>query len=186
MLLVLDNRDSFTFNLVQALGRLGAEVAVRRSGEANLAQLKRLKPRHLLVSPGPGRPEAAVLSLQALRYFAGRIPVLGVCLGHQALAVAFGGKVVRAGRVMHGKVSKIRHDGRGLFKGLPQPFSATRYHSLLVDPESLGPQFRPSAWTPEGELMGLRHSSGAEGVQFHPESILTECGDRLLANFLSY
>jgi anthranilate synthase component 2 len=184
MLLVLDNHDSFTFNLVQLLGRLGAQVKVLRSGESDLAALKRLKPGRLLVSPGPGRPEAAKLSLQALRYFAGRIPVLGVCLGHQALAVAFGAKVRRARRLMHGKASLIEHDGQGLFKGLPQRFSAIRYHSLLVDPDSLGPDLEPSAWTPQGELMGLRHRSGALGVQFHPESILTECGDSLLRNFL--
>lgn len=185
MVLVLDNHDSFTFNLVQALGALGAEIRVSRSGEHSLAQLKRLRPRRLLVSPGPGRPEAATLSLQALRHFSGRVPVLGVCLGHQALAVAFGAKVVRAGRLMHGKASPIRHDGLGLFRGLPSGFSAIRYHSLLVDPASLGASLQPSAWTPQGELMGLRHVSGAEGVQFHPESILTECGQRLLKNFLS-
>jgi anthranilate synthase/aminodeoxychorismate synthase-like glutamine amidotransferase len=185
VLLVLDNHDSFTFNLVQLLGRLGAQVKVLRSGETDLAALKRLKPKQLLISPGPGRPEAATLSLQALEYFAGRIPVLGVCLGHQALAVAFGAKVTRAKRLMHGKASLIQHDGQGLFKGLPQRFSAIRYHSLLVDPDSLGPDFTPSAWTPQGELMGLRHRSGALGVQFHPESILTECGDSLLRNFLS-
>jgi anthranilate synthase/aminodeoxychorismate synthase-like glutamine amidotransferase len=185
VLLVLDNQDSFTYNLVQGLAKLGAEVAVRRSAGSSLAQLKRLRPSRLLVSPGPGRPEAARLSVAALRHFAGRIPVLGVCLGHQALAVAFGAKVGRAGRLMHGKPSSVRHDGRGVFKGLPRRFSAIRYHSLLVDPASLGPSLTASAWTPEGELMGLRHASGAEGVQFHPESILTECGDRLLKNFLS-
>ncbi len=184
MLLVLDNHDSFTYNLVQALGKLGADLRVCRSGEADLAQLKRWRPSRLLVSPGPGRPEAARLSVRALRHFAGRIPVLGVCLGHQALALAFGAKVRRAGRLMHGKASPIHHDGRGLFQGLPQDFSAIRYHSLLVDPASLGPQLQASAWTPQGELMGLRHRSGAEGVQFHPESILTECGERLLKNFL--
>jgi para-aminobenzoate synthetase component 2 len=184
MLLVLDNRDSFTFNLVQALAAMGAQVQVRRSDAISLEGMKRLKPRQLLISPGPGRPEAAKLSLQALSYFAGRIPVMGVCLGHQALAVAFGAKVRRAERLMHGKSSTIRHDGLGLFKGLPGTFSAVRYHSLLVDPDSLGADLRPTAWTPEGELMGLRHRSGAEGVQFHPESILTECGDRLLRNFL--
>jgi anthranilate synthase/aminodeoxychorismate synthase-like glutamine amidotransferase len=184
MLLVLDNHDSFTFNLVQALGKLGADVRVSRSGEHSFEQLKRMKPQRLLVSPGPGRPEAAKLSLQALRHFSGRIPVLGVCLGHQALAVAFGAKVGRAKRLMHGKASPIEHDGRGVFKGLPPGFSAIRYHSLLVDPASLGPRLQPSAWTPQGELMGLRHASGAEGVPFHPESILTECGQRLLKNFL--
>ncbi len=184
MLLVLDNRDSFTFNLVQALGKLGADVCVRRTEDQSLAAIKRLRPKALLVSPGPGRPEAAGQSIAALRYFAGRIPVLGVCLGHQALAVAFGARVGRAQRLMHGKASPIRHDGKGVFKGLPQAFSAIRYHSLLVDTMTLGPDLQPTAWTPEGELMGLRHRNGAEGVQFHPESILTECGDRLLRNFL--
>jgi para-aminobenzoate synthetase component 2 len=184
MLLVLDNQDSFTFNLVQALAAMGAEVVVRRSNATSLEALKRLRPQRLLVSPGPGRPEAARLSLAALGHFAGRIPVMGVCLGHQALAVAFGAKVRRAPRLMHGKSSTIRHDGKGLFKGLPPGFSAVRYHSLLVDPQSLGASLSATAWTPEGELMGLRHVSGAEGVQFHPESILTECGDRLLRNFL--
>lgn len=185
MLLVLDNRDSFTFNLVQALAELGADVHVVRAGEKDLAGLKRLKPKRLLVSPGPGRPEAARLSLQALRYFSGRIPVLGVCLGHQALGVAFGAKVVPAARLMHGKASMIHHDAKGLFRGLTRPFSAIRYHSLLVEASSLGPGLQATAWTPQGELMGLRHVSGAEGVQFHPESILSECGDRLLKNFLS-
>ena len=183
---MLDNRDSFTFNLVQLLRRLGADVEVLRSGEVDLGALKRSKPERLLISPGPGRPEAAKLSLEALRHFSGRIPVLGVCLGHQALAVAFGAKVSRAARPMHGKASAIRHEGEGVFKGLPPSFSATRYHSLLVEPQSLGLGLSVTAWTAQGELMGLRHVSGAEGVQFHPESILTECGDRLLRNFLSY
>lgn len=185
MVLVLDNRDSFTFNLVQALGGLGAQVRVVRDGQMDLAGLKRLKPGRLLVSPGPGRPKAARLSVQALRHFAGRIPVLGVCLGHQALGLAFGARVVRARRLMHGKASTISHDGQGLFHGLPKTFSAIRYHSLLVDPDSLGPELQATAWSEQGELMGLRHHSGAEGVQFHPESILSECGDRLLKNFLS-
>jgi anthranilate synthase component 2 len=182
--LVLDNLDSFTFNLVQALQALGAEVAVRRSDRSSLASLSRVKASHLLVSPGPGRPEASPLSLAALKAFAGRLPVLGVCLGHQALAAAFGARVVNAPRLLHGKTSKIRHLGAGLFKGLPQGFRATRYHSLLVDPGTLPPDLAVTAWTAEGELMGLRHASGAEGVQFHPESILTPCGPRLLANFL--
>ena len=182
--LVLDNLDSFTFNLVQALQALCAEVAVRRSDRSSLASLRRVKASHLLVSPGPGRPEAAPLSLAALKAFAGRLPVLGVCLGHQALAAAFGARVVNAPRLLHGKTSKIRHLGAGLFKGLPQGFRATRYHSLLVDPGTLPPELAVTAWTAEGELMGLRHASGAEGVQFHPESILTPCGPRLLANFL--
>jgi anthranilate synthase/aminodeoxychorismate synthase-like glutamine amidotransferase len=185
MLLVLDNQDSFTFNLVQLLQGLGAEVLVRRADRSSLDELKRLNPARLLVSPGPGHPQPKDLSVRALRHFAGRIPVLGVCLGHQALAVAFGGTVERAGRLMHGKASRIRHDGKGVFKGLPENFSAVRYHSLLVDPDRLGEGMSPSAWTAQGELMGLRHRSGAEGVQFHPESILSECGSPLLSNFLS-
>lgn len=182
--LVLDNLDSFTYNLVQAMQALGAEVDVRRAGRSSLAGLRRLKATHLLVSPGPGTPEAAGLSLEAIRAFAGRLPVLGVCLGHQALATAFGGKVVRAERLLHGKTSRIQHRGQGLFHGLPQGFKATRYHSLVVDPGTLPPDLAITAWTRQGEVMGLRHVSGAEGVQFHPESILTPCGQTLLVNFL--
>lgn len=182
--LVLDNLDSFTYNLVQALQGLGADVIVRRGDRSSLGGLRRVKASHFLVSPGPGRPEDAPLSLVALRALAGSLPVLGVCLGHQALAVAFGGQVKPAGRLLHGKTSKIQHRGEGLFKGLPQGFNATRYHSLLVDPGTLPLELAITAWTREGELMGLRHASGAEGVQFHPESILTPCGLTLLANFL--
>jgi len=182
--LVLDNLDSFTFNLVQALRGLGADVAVRRPAGRGATALRRLRPSHLVVSPGPGRPHQAVESLRALRVFAGRIPVLGVCLGHQALAEAFGGHVERALRPVHGKASAIRHDGSGIFRGLPNPFMAGRYHSLAVDPATLPRDLEITAWAGAGEIMGLRHVSGAEGVQFHPESILTPCGPRLLSNFL--
>jgi anthranilate synthase/aminodeoxychorismate synthase-like glutamine amidotransferase len=184
VLLVLDNLDSFTFNLVQALEALKAEVQVERADRSSLARLKRLKPARLLVSPGPGTPAQAELALAAIRHFAGRIPVLGVCLGHQALALAFGAKVLRARRLLHGKCSSIQHSGEGVFRGLPQGFQATRYHSLLVQERGLPSSLRITARSETGEIMGLAHASGAEGVQFHPESILTPCGPRLLANFL--
>jgi anthranilate synthase/aminodeoxychorismate synthase-like glutamine amidotransferase len=184
VVLVLDNLDSFTFNLVQALQALKAEVAVERADRSSLARLKRLKPARLLVSPGPGHPAQAELALAAIRHFSGRIPVLGVCLGHQALALAFGAKVGRAARLLHGKVSRIAHSGEGVFRGLPQGFSATRYHSLIVQEAGLPPGLHVTARSESGELMGLAHASGAQGVQFHPESILTPCGPRLLANFL--
>jgi anthranilate synthase component 2/para-aminobenzoate synthetase component 2 len=185
--LVLDNLDSFTYNLVQVLRAQGALVTVRRAGAGGkraLAALRRLKPSHLVVSPGPGRPEAAGESLEAIKGFAGRIPVLGVCLGHQALALVFGATVGRSSRPTHGRASAMRHDGSGIFRGLPNPFPAGRYHSLAVDPANLPSALKITAWTGAGEIMGLRHVSGAEGVQFHPESILTPCGPRLLANFL--
>jgi anthranilate synthase component 2 len=183
--LVLDNLDSFTYNLVQALAGLGAAVTVRRPGpESGVLALRRLKPSHLVLSPGPGRPEAASDSLAAIKAFAGSIPVLGVCLGLQALAVAFGGKVDHAASPVHGKSSTIRHNALGLFSGLPNPFLAGRYHSLAVQPLGLPRTLEITAWTDAGEIMGLRHASGAEGVQFHPESILTPCGSRLFANFL--
>jgi anthranilate synthase/aminodeoxychorismate synthase-like glutamine amidotransferase len=184
--LVLDNLDSFTYNLVQALGALGAEVMVRRpQGSGGGADLvRRLRPSHLVVSPGPGRPESAPESLAAIRACSGRIPVLGVCLGLQALGLAYGAAVVHALRPIHGKVSAIRHKGQGVFHGLPDPFLGGRYHSLAVHAASLPPSFTVTAWTDAGEIMGLRHASGAEGVQFHPESILTPCGSLLFANFL--
>jgi anthranilate synthase/aminodeoxychorismate synthase-like glutamine amidotransferase len=184
VVLVLDNLDSFTFNLVQALEALQAEVQIERADRSSLARLKRLKPAHLLVSPGPGHPRQAELALEAIRHFSGRIPVLGVCLGHQALALAFGAKVGRATRLLHGKVSRIAHGGEGVFTGLPQGFSATRYHSLIVQEGGLPPGLHVTARSERGEIMGLAHASGAQGVQFHPESILTPCGPRLLANFL--
>ena len=184
-LFMIDNYDSFTFNLVQYFGELGAEVEVRRNDEIDLAGIEARAPDALVVSPGPCTPKEAGISVAALRHFAGKVPILGVCLGHQSMAEAFGGEVVRAGRLMHGKTSPIEHDGTTIFAGLPRPFDATRYHSLLVRPESLPACFEVSATTAEGEIMGMRHREVVmEGVQFHPESILTLVGKDLLANFL--
>jgi anthranilate synthase/aminodeoxychorismate synthase-like glutamine amidotransferase len=185
MFVVIDNYDSFTYNLVQALGGLGAEMRVVRNDEVAVEEMEAWRPDHLLISPGPCTPSEAGISVAAIRRLAGRIPILGVCLGHQSLGVAFGARVVRAGRLMHGKTSMIRHDGRGVFGGLPNPFEAMRYHSLLVDAASLPDCLEISAWSEENELMGLRHKEfSVEGVQFHPESIMTPDGVRLLKNFL--
>jgi anthranilate synthase/aminodeoxychorismate synthase-like glutamine amidotransferase len=185
MILVLDNYDSFTFNLVQYLGEMGADLRVVRHDEASVEDLARLRPERLLVSPGPCSPREAGISCEAIRHFATRIPVLGVCLGHQCIAAVFGGRVVRAERLMHGKTSPIRHDGLGLFAGMENPFEATRYHSLIVERASLPETLQVCADTEEGEIMGLRHVSlPVHGVQFHPESILTRDGRRLLRNFL--
>jgi anthranilate synthase/aminodeoxychorismate synthase-like glutamine amidotransferase len=187
MILVIDNYDSFTYNLVQYLQEMHNEVRVYRNDAITLQGIEDLAPSHLLISPGPGDPTEAGISVEAIKHFAGRLPVLGVCLGHQALGYAFGGKVIRAARLMHGKTSPIIHDGKTLFSKLPKPFEATRYHSLLVERKSLPKEFEISAWTQEGEIMGLRHKTipALEGVQFHPESILTKEGRKLLANFLS-
>jgi anthranilate synthase/aminodeoxychorismate synthase-like glutamine amidotransferase len=185
VIVVLDNYDSFTFNLVQALGALGRTIAVRRNDKTTLAEVESLAPTHLVISPGPGRPEAAGLSMELLRHFRQRVPILGVCLGHQALGAVAGGKVVRAERPMHGRSSAIYHDGRGLFAGLPNPFEAGRYHSLVVAEEGLPDELEVAAQTADGEIMALRwRGTLAVGVQFHPESILTPKGVRLLANFL--
>jgi para-aminobenzoate synthetase component 2 len=185
MIAMIDNYDSFTYNLVQYLAELGASVEVFRNDQVSVPELAKLGPSHLVVSPGPCTPNEAGISLEAIRLFAGKIPVLGVCLGHQAMGQVFGGEVVRAGRLMHGKTSPIHHDSKGLFEGLPNPFEATRYHSLIVRKESLPGSLIVSAWTAEGEIMGLRHKDyDVEGVQFHPESILTLCGKELLKNFL--
>lgn len=185
MLVVIDNYDSFTYNLVQALAVLGAEVRVFRNDEITVEGLMDLAPDQLLVSPGPCTPNEAGISVEAIRAFAGRIPILGVCLGHQAMAVAFGGRVVRAGRLMHGKTSMIRHDGKGVFRGLSNPFEAMRYHSLIVEEKTLPQCLVPTAWSEMDELMGMRHRKfPMEGVQFHPESIMTPEGERLLKNFL--
>jgi anthranilate synthase/aminodeoxychorismate synthase-like glutamine amidotransferase len=185
MLLVIDNYDSFTYNLVQALGMLGADIKVVRNDKATVEEMASWKPGHLLVSPGPCTPDEAGISVAAIRHFAGRIPVLGVCLGHQSIGVAFGGKVVRAGRLMHGKTSMIKHDGKGVYRGLPNPFEAMRYHSLLVDKATLPDCLAVTAWSEQDELMGLRHKEfPVEGVQFHPESIMTPEGINLLRNFL--
>jgi anthranilate synthase/aminodeoxychorismate synthase-like glutamine amidotransferase len=185
MLLMIDNYDSFTYNLVQYFGELGEDVRVYRNDKISLDEIEALRPRRMVVSPGPCTPKEAGISVDAIKRFGGRIPLLGVCLGHQALAVAFGGEVVRAERLMHGKISKIEHDGKTLFHHLPNPFEATRYHSLIVKRSTLPSCFEISAETAEGEIMGIRHRSlGIEGVQFHPESILTTVGKDLLRNFL--
>ncbi len=185
MIVLIDNYDSFTYNLVQALGELGAELRVFRNDEITVGEIEGLSPSHLLISPGPCTPREAGISVEAIRHFAGKIPILGVCLGHQSIGYAFGGKVVRAERLMHGKTSMIRHDGRGVFTGLPNPFEAMRYHSLVVEERSLPECLEPTAWSEKDELMGLRHRElKVEGVQFHPESILTPEGNRLLKNFI--
>jgi len=185
MLLMIDNYDSFTYNLVQYFGELGEDVRVYRSDKITLDEIEALHPSRLVVSPGPCTPKEAGISVEAIRRFGGAIPLLGVCLGHQSLAVAFGGEVVRAERLMHGKTSWIKHDGKTIFKDLPNPFEATRYHSLIVNRSTLPSCFDISAETAEGEIMGIRHRSfGIEGVQFHPESILTTVGKDLLRNFL--
>lgn len=184
MLLIIDNYDSFTYNIYQILAAAGHAMQVVTNDEKTLPQLIALRPSRLLVSPGPGDPNSAGISLAAIAHFAGRIPVLGVCLGHQALAQAFGGHVVRAQHLMHGKTSPMHHDQKTLFVGMPQPFAATRYHSLIVERATLPKTFTISAWTAEQEIMGLRHTpTGAEGVQFHPESIISESGALLLQNF---
>jgi anthranilate synthase/aminodeoxychorismate synthase-like glutamine amidotransferase len=182
---VIDNYDSFTYNLVQYLGELGAEVEVHRNDAIDVAGIALRAPEGILISPGPGTPDEAGITLEVVRQFAGKLPLLGVCLGHQAMGQVFGARVIRAPRLMHGRTSPIEHDGRGLFRGLPSPFRATRYHSLIVERETLSPDVEVSAWTAEGEMMGLRHRTFAlEGVQFHPESFLTEHGHALLRNFL--
>ena len=185
MLVLIDNYDSFTYNLVHYLGELGATCQVFRNDKVSVDEVLKLKPKGIVLSPGPCTPNEAGISVETLRHFAGRLPLLGVCLGHQSLAVAFGGEVVRAERLMHGKTSMIKHDGRTIFRQLPNPFEATRYHSLIVKRSSLPSCFEVSAETAEGEIMGIRHKSlGVEGVQFHPESILTVAGKDLLRNFL--
>jgi para-aminobenzoate synthetase component 2 len=187
VILVIDNYDSFTYNLVQYLGELGQEIIVRRNDEIDLNGIETLKPDQILISPGPCTPNEAGISLDLINYFKGKIPILGVCLGHQSIGQAFGGDVVRADKLMHGKTSQIHHDGAGLFAGLPNPFTATRYHSLLVKRETLPNCLEITAWTEDGEIMGLRHKSfPIEGVQFHPESIITEHGHDMLRNFLSH
>ncbi len=186
MILMLDNYDSFTYNLVQYLGELGAEVAVRRNDEVSVSEVEAMRPTHIVLSPGPCTPNEAGITLALIDKLAGKVPILGVCLGHQAIGQAFGGKVVRARQVMHGKVSQIRHDGKGVFEGIPDEFTATRYHSLAVERASLPECLEVSAQAEDGEIMGLRHRSLAvEGVQFHPEALLTEHGHRMLRNFLN-
>lgn len=185
MLLIIDNYDSFTYNLVQYFGELGAEMRIFRNDEVTVEEIERLKPSRLCISPGPCTPREAGISCEVIRRLGPRIPTLGVCLGHQAIGDVFGGEVVRSPRLMHGKTSPILHDGSGVFRGLPSPFEATRYHSLIVRRESLPPVLRITAETAEGEIMGLQHTElPVHGVQFHPESILTAEGRRLLQNFL--
>ena len=185
MLLMIDNYDSFTYNLVQYFGELGEEVRVFRNDAIALGEVARLNPARIVISPGPGTPTQAGISLALIREFAGKIPLLGVCLGHQAVGEAFGGTVVHAKRLMHGKVSPVRHDNAGVFRGLPNPLSCTRYHSLAVERASLPECLEISAWADDGEIMGLRHKTfDVESVQFHPESILSERGHALLKNFL--
>lgn len=186
MILVIDNYDSFTYNLVQYLGELGADLQIFRNDTLTIEDIEQLAPERILISPGPCTPKEAGISVEAIRHFAGRLPLLGVCLGHQSLAYAFGGQIVQAPRLMHGKTSMIHHDGKTIFENLPNPFEATRYHSLIVKRDTLPGEFEISAETVEGEIMGLRHTpTGTEGVQFHPESILTLSGMELLRNFLS-
>ncbi len=186
MILVLDNYDSFTYNLVQYLGEHGAEVAVHRNDEVSVDKVESLKPSHVLISPGPCTPNEAGITLALIGRLAGRVPLLGVCLGHQAIGQAFGGKVVRARRVMHGKTSRIGHDGKGIFEKIPNRFLATRYHSLVVERASLPACLDVTADAEDGEIMGLRHRSlPVEGVQFHPEALLTEHGHKLLQNFIA-
>jgi anthranilate synthase/aminodeoxychorismate synthase-like glutamine amidotransferase len=186
MLLVIDNYDSFTYNLVQYLGEMGQEVRVVRNDEIAAAEIAALAPSHIVVSPGPCTPNEAGISLEVIKTYAGKIPILGVCLGHQAIGQAFGGKVVRAARVMHGKTSPISHDGQGLFTGLPNPFQATRYHSLLIERASVPDSLDVTAETAEKEIMAVRHKTlPIEGVQFHPESFLTTSGKDLLRNFIA-
>lgn len=190
MLLMIDNYDSFTYNVVQYLGELGADVRVYRNDEISVAEVEALAPEKIVISPGPCTPNEAGISLEVIERFKGRVPILGICLGHQSIGQAFGGKIIRAGQVMHGKTSDVFHEGKGVFNGLSNPFTATRYHSLVIDKDQLPDDLEITAWTqnPDGsieEIMGVRHKTlDIEGVQFHPESILTEHGHDLLNNFL--
>ena len=189
MVFVLDNYDSFTYNLVQYLGELGANVVVRRNDQVTVGEVEALRPERIVISPGPCTPNEAGISMELFRHFTGKLPILGVCLGHQALGAAFGGKVVRAPHLMHGKTSQVTHDGKTVFKDLKSPFTATRYHSLIVEEKGLPQDLEISAWTTESDgsstIMGLRHKKyPVEGVQFHPESVLTSEGKKLVANFL--
>jgi len=187
MILLIDNYDSFTYNLVQRIGelRLGREMRVMRNDAATIEEFDALSPRHIIISPGPGRPDDAGLSMRIIEHFCEKTPILGVCLGHQCIGQVFGAKIIRAARLMHGKVSPISHDGNTIYRDMTNPFSATRYHSLIIDDATLGDDFERTAWSDRKELMGIRHKKfPLEGVQFHPESFLTDQGKRLLANFL--
>jgi anthranilate synthase/aminodeoxychorismate synthase-like glutamine amidotransferase len=186
MILLLDNYDSFTYNLAQYLGQMGQDLEIRRNDQVTLDEIQDLRPERIVISPGPCTPKEAGISVPLIQRFAGEIPILGVCLGHQAIGAAFGGNVIRAQKIMHGKTSEIQHDGKTIFRGLPQAFVATRYHSLIVERKSLPRTLEISAETSDGTIMGLRHRKlRVEGVQFHPESILTSAGFRLLENFLN-
>jgi anthranilate synthase component 2 len=185
MLLMIDNYDSFTYNLVQYLGELGEDVRVYRNDQISVAEIEKLKPDHIVISPGPCTPNEAGVSVEIIQKLGGIIPILGVCLGHQSIGQAYGGKIIRAKQLMHGKTSIIHHAGKGVFAGLPNPFEATRYHSLVIERGGLPEVLEITAWTDDGEIMGVRHKTlPVEGVQFHPESILTQHGHELLANFL--
>ena len=189
MVFILDNYDSFTYNLAQYFGELGAEVDVRRNDQVSIAEVEQMKPMRIVISPGPCTPQEAGISIELIRHFAGKIPILGVCLGHQAIGAAFGGNVVRAPHLMHGKTSAVTHDNKTIFHGLPTPMTATRYHSLIVEEKDLPAELEVSAWTTEKDgsrtIMGLRHKMfPVEGVQFHPESVLTDAGKKLVQNFL--
>jgi anthranilate synthase/aminodeoxychorismate synthase-like glutamine amidotransferase len=186
MILMVDNYDSFTYNLVQYLGELGADVVVHRNDKITLKEIEDMSPERIVISPGPCTPEKAGISIEVAKHFAGKVPLLGVCLGHQSIAHAFGGRIIKAGKLMHGKTSIVKHDGKKLFLGLPNPFEATRYHSLVLDRETVPDGFDITAESDDGEIMGLRHRKMfIEGVQFHPESILTTSGKDLLKNFLT-
>ena len=186
MILMIDNYDSFTFNLVQYLGELGEKLTVVRNDQITIPKIRRMRPSHIVISPGPGSPKDAGISNEAIRVFAGTMPILGVCLGHQCIGEVFGGQVVRAERLMHGKTSQIYHNKHTIFRGLPDPFEATRYHSLIVRRETLPKSLEVTAWTKEREIMGLKHTTlPVWGVQFHPESIMTKVGKQLLSNFLT-
>ena len=185
MILMIDNYDSFTYNLVQYFGELGEDVVVHRNDKVTINEVEHLNPSRIVISPGPCTPEKAGISIELVSYFAGKIPLLGVCLGHQSIARAFGGKIIKAGKLMHGKTSMVKHDSRNLFKDLPNPFEATRYHSLVLDKNTIPDKFEVTATSDDGEIMGIRHKKMfVEGVQFHPESILTTSGKELLKNFL--
>jgi para-aminobenzoate synthetase component 2 len=185
MLLMIDNYDSFTYNLVQYLGEIGEDIKVFRNDKITIHEIERLNPERIVISPGPCTPKEAGVSVELIKHFSGKVPLLGVCLGHQAIGAAFGGEIVRAQRLMHGKTSRINHDGKTIFEGLPNPFEATRYHSLVIKKDTLPDCLEITAWTDIGEIMGVRHKEFiVEGVQFHPESILTKVGKDLLRNFL--
>ena len=185
MILMIDNYDSFTYNIVQYMGELGADIQVERNDQISIEEIESLNPKKIVISPGPCTPDKAGISIEAIKNFAGKIPLLGVCLGHQSVGAAFGGEIIKAGKLMHGKTSEVRHDGKTLFKGLPNPFTATRYHSLVLNRKTLPDCFEITAESDDNEIMGIRHKElSVEGVQFHPESILTTHGKDLLKNFI--